>query len=261
MEPIAAEEGRKPFLLVGSALTSIFVVGVVALVISLAVSIRPTVDQRPSPGPERDCAQHRGARARRRCRKHSSPSRRLHLRRPSNRRCPSPCRRRPRLSRRRARYSSSRPPPRRRQRPPRHRLRHRLHPRRRRPHRFPWHQRRCPISRRRCTTRRCTTRTCRRRFTTRGPGRGHLRMHRRGSSSRRSLKNRRSHRGTAAVAGIRRRLGSSGGYRVVTYPASGSGGYPGSGGSGGSSGGNGGGSGGCFLIFCGGGPAVTSGAR
>jgi hypothetical protein len=49
--PIAAEEGRKPFLLVGSALTSIFVVGVVALVISLAVSIRPTVDQRPNPGP------------------------------------------------------------------------------------------------------------------------------------------------------------------------------------------------------------------
>ncbi len=47
-EPI--DEGRKPFLLVGSALTSIFVVGVVALVISLAVSIRPTVDQRPSPG-------------------------------------------------------------------------------------------------------------------------------------------------------------------------------------------------------------------
>ena len=45
--PVAAE--RKPFLLVGSALTSIFVVGVVALVISLAVSIRPTVDQRPAP--------------------------------------------------------------------------------------------------------------------------------------------------------------------------------------------------------------------
>ncbi len=45
-----ADESRKPFLLVGSALTSIFVVGVVALVISLAVSIRPTVDQRPSPG-------------------------------------------------------------------------------------------------------------------------------------------------------------------------------------------------------------------
>ncbi|CAN5133091.1 hypothetical protein BH09ACT8_BH09ACT8_07480 [soil metagenome] len=44
------QEGRKPFLLVGSALTSIFVLGVTALVISLAVSIRPTVDQRPSPG-------------------------------------------------------------------------------------------------------------------------------------------------------------------------------------------------------------------
>ncbi len=43
------DEERKPFLLVGSALTSVFVVGVVALVISLAVNIRPTVDQRPSP--------------------------------------------------------------------------------------------------------------------------------------------------------------------------------------------------------------------
>ena len=51
MEEVATDEGRKPFLLVGSALTSIFVVGVVALVISLAVSIRPTVDQRPNPGP------------------------------------------------------------------------------------------------------------------------------------------------------------------------------------------------------------------
>ncbi|WP_026256502.1 hypothetical protein [Mycobacterium sp. 155] len=47
-EPLV-EEGRKPFLLVGSALTSVFVIGVVALVISLAVSIRPTVDQRPAP--------------------------------------------------------------------------------------------------------------------------------------------------------------------------------------------------------------------
>jgi len=45
----AAEDDRKPFLLVGSALTSVFVVGVVALVLSLAVSIRPTVDSRPSP--------------------------------------------------------------------------------------------------------------------------------------------------------------------------------------------------------------------
>jgi hypothetical protein len=48
--PEPAEEGRKPFLLVGSALTSIFVLGVVGLVISLAVNIRPTVDQRPDPG-------------------------------------------------------------------------------------------------------------------------------------------------------------------------------------------------------------------
>ncbi|MGE2722615.1 DUF7159 family protein [Mycolicibacterium celeriflavum] len=46
----AASEDRKPFLLFGSAMASIFVVGVVALVISLAVSIRPTADQRPSPG-------------------------------------------------------------------------------------------------------------------------------------------------------------------------------------------------------------------
>lgn len=47
--PSADEENRKPFLLVGSALSTIFVVGVVALVISLAVSIRPTADQRPAP--------------------------------------------------------------------------------------------------------------------------------------------------------------------------------------------------------------------
>jgi hypothetical protein len=49
-EEAAQQEGRKPFMLVGSALTSIFVLGVTALVISLAVSIRPTVDQRPNPG-------------------------------------------------------------------------------------------------------------------------------------------------------------------------------------------------------------------
>jgi hypothetical protein len=49
-DPPHVEEGRKPFLLVGSALTSIFVFGVVALVITLAVNIRPTVDQRPDPG-------------------------------------------------------------------------------------------------------------------------------------------------------------------------------------------------------------------
>jgi hypothetical protein len=45
-----SREDRKPFMLVGSSLTAIFVVGVVALVISLAVSIRPTVDTRPNPG-------------------------------------------------------------------------------------------------------------------------------------------------------------------------------------------------------------------
>jgi UDP-glucose 4-epimerase len=39
-----------PFLLVRSSLTAMFVVGVVALVISLAVSMRPTADQRPSAG-------------------------------------------------------------------------------------------------------------------------------------------------------------------------------------------------------------------
>jgi hypothetical protein len=43
------EEDRRPFLLVGSTLTTIFVIGVVALVISLAVSIRPTANQRPNP--------------------------------------------------------------------------------------------------------------------------------------------------------------------------------------------------------------------
>jgi hypothetical protein len=44
------EAAGKPFLLTGSALTAIFLVGVVALVISLAVGIRPTVDTRPNPG-------------------------------------------------------------------------------------------------------------------------------------------------------------------------------------------------------------------
>ena len=47
MRPV--DEERKPFLLVGSALTSLFVVGVAALVVSLAISIRPTADERPSP--------------------------------------------------------------------------------------------------------------------------------------------------------------------------------------------------------------------
>ena len=47
--PMPPDPERKPFLLVGSALTSVFVVGVVALVISLAVNITPTVDQQSSP--------------------------------------------------------------------------------------------------------------------------------------------------------------------------------------------------------------------
>jgi hypothetical protein len=47
---VGAQEGRKPFLLAGSALTSIFIVGVVALVVSLAVSIQPAAEQRPDTG-------------------------------------------------------------------------------------------------------------------------------------------------------------------------------------------------------------------
>ncbi|MEI7543580.1 MAG: hypothetical protein WCJ53_02060, partial [Mycobacteriaceae bacterium] len=46
----AAVATSEPFLLVGSALVTIFVVGVSALVASLVVTIRPTADQRPEPG-------------------------------------------------------------------------------------------------------------------------------------------------------------------------------------------------------------------
>ena len=45
-----ARDRRQPFLPVFSVLTTFLVFGVVALVISFAVSIQPTVDQRPSPG-------------------------------------------------------------------------------------------------------------------------------------------------------------------------------------------------------------------
>ena len=45
-----AEASRRPFLLVGSALSAVFVVGVGALVVSLAVSVRPAVEQRPDSG-------------------------------------------------------------------------------------------------------------------------------------------------------------------------------------------------------------------
>ncbi len=41
---------RKPFMLVGTALSTVFVVGVAALAISLAVVVRPAVEQRPDPG-------------------------------------------------------------------------------------------------------------------------------------------------------------------------------------------------------------------
>ncbi len=48
-EPGPAEP-RKSFILVGSALSGVFVVGVAALAVTLAVVIRPTADQRPTPG-------------------------------------------------------------------------------------------------------------------------------------------------------------------------------------------------------------------
>ena len=45
----ADEPSRKSFVLLGSALSTVFVIGVAALAISLAVVIRPTGDQRPEP--------------------------------------------------------------------------------------------------------------------------------------------------------------------------------------------------------------------
>ena len=120
---IAAEEGRKPFLLVGSALTSIFVVGVVALVISLAVSIRPTVDQRPNPGSNaivpalsrpRLAPRAGGAAARRAAAATAGDHQAAGARRPTGSPCPQQAPRR---------CSSSRRPSRRHQHP--HRPRHR----------------------------------------------------------------------------------------------------------------------------------------
>ncbi len=46
----AEEHEKKPFALLGSVLASIFIVGVAALVVSLAISIRPTAGVRPDPG-------------------------------------------------------------------------------------------------------------------------------------------------------------------------------------------------------------------
>lgn len=45
-----APPAERRFVLIGSALSTLFVFGVVALVISMAVAIRPTADQRPVPG-------------------------------------------------------------------------------------------------------------------------------------------------------------------------------------------------------------------
>jgi hypothetical protein len=47
-EATVHDETRRPFLLVGSTLTGVFIIGVVALVITLAASIRPTADTRPN---------------------------------------------------------------------------------------------------------------------------------------------------------------------------------------------------------------------
>nr|WP_179961824.1 hypothetical protein [Mycobacterium noviomagense] len=48
--PVVRKQRRRPFMLVGSAITAIFVVGVVALVITLAMTIGPSVGLRPTPG-------------------------------------------------------------------------------------------------------------------------------------------------------------------------------------------------------------------
>ena len=47
LDSAANSRAGKPFMLVGSTMAAIFIVGVLTLVISLAVSIRPTVDSRP----------------------------------------------------------------------------------------------------------------------------------------------------------------------------------------------------------------------
>ena len=44
------EQGRKPFLVPGSVLTAVFVVGVVVLVIVLVIAIRPSLNPSPNPG-------------------------------------------------------------------------------------------------------------------------------------------------------------------------------------------------------------------
>jgi hypothetical protein len=46
-DPDDVSERNKPFLLMGSSLTAIFVAGLLALTIAMAISVQPTADQRP----------------------------------------------------------------------------------------------------------------------------------------------------------------------------------------------------------------------
>ncbi|HEY1842176.1 MAG TPA: hypothetical protein VGG53_18500 [Mycobacterium sp.] len=48
--PVPKEGGRRPLVLVASAVVAIFVVGAAALLVALAVSMRPTAGVRPEPG-------------------------------------------------------------------------------------------------------------------------------------------------------------------------------------------------------------------
>ena len=258
MEPIAAEEGRKPFLLVGSALTSIFVVGVVALVISLAVSIRPTVDQRPSPGPNAivpSTVAPAPAPVQEAQQPVAPPPPAETIKPPvpaAVQEAPAP-KQAPRQV-----FVEQAPAPQAPAPAPAPR-RHRRLPRHRRPRRFPWHQRRCRISRRRCTTRRCTTRTCRRPFTTRGPSRGHPRPAVAAAPTPQEPQQPPKTAGSVPAATRRRRRwaqdsGRAARVRVVRVTTNPAGPVAPAGlVDPAASGGSGGGSGGCFLIFCGGG--------
>ncbi len=50
-DPDDVPERRKPFLLVGSSLTAIFVAGMTALAIAMAINVQPTADQGPDDMP------------------------------------------------------------------------------------------------------------------------------------------------------------------------------------------------------------------
>ena len=91
-DPDDVPERRKPFLLMGSSLTAIFVAGVMALTIAMVVNVRPTADQGSDDmtmHPERCGAAYRGAEcAARRVappRRSPPPLRRHHHLRPSPR--------------------------------------------------------------------------------------------------------------------------------------------------------------------------------